>query len=371
MSGMASPAPAHVHGRASATGVLLVNLGTPDAPTPAALRRYLAEFLWDRRVVEIPRAVWWAILHGIILRVRPAKSAAKYAAVWTPDGSPLLAIGRRQQAGVQARLGDGAHGPVHVALGMRYGQPSIAAALRELRAAGCERLLVLPLYPQYSAATTATAFDAIAAELAHWRRLPELRCVMQYHDDPDWLDAVAASLRAHAERHGGYAERVLFSFHGLPKRNLALGDPYHCQCLKSARLVAERLGLADGHWAVSFQSRFGRAEWLQPYTSTTLTAWARAGTQTVDVVCPGFAADCLETLEEIAIENRALFEAAGGHELRYVPALNDAPAHLDALAGLIRRQCSGWPGFAHGPAAPDAAALAATHARACALGATG
>lgn len=357
----------HTHGRPAATGILLVNLGTPDAPTAAALRRYLAEFLSDRRVVEIPRLLWWPILHGIILRTRPAKSAAKYATIWTPEGSPLLAIGRRQQAGLQARLTG--HGPVHVALGMRYGRPSIAAALGELRAAGCERLLVLPLYPQYSAATTATALDALAAEFARWRRLPELRCVMQYHDEPAWIDALAASIDAHATAHGGLAERVLFSFHGLPKRNLALGDPYHCQCLKSARLVAERLGLADGRWAVAFQSRFGRAEWLKPYTSATLQQWAGAGVRSVDVICPGFAADCLETLEEIAIENRLLFEQAGGGTLRYVPALNDAPAHLDALAALIRRHCSGWPGFDGGPEPETAEALAATRVRALALGA--
>ncbi len=362
-------APVHVHGRAETTGILLVNLGTPDAPTPAALRRYLAEFLWDRRVVEIPRPLWWLILHGIILRTRPAKSAAKYATVWTPEGSPLLAIGRRQQAGLQARLAAGDHGPLQVALGMRYGQPSIATALAELRAAGCTRLLVLPLYPQYSAATTATAFDALAAELARWRRLPELRCVMQYHDEPAWVEAVAASLDQHAAAHGGLAERVLFSFHGLPKRNLALGDPYHCQCLKSARLIAGRLGLADDRWAVAFQSRFGRAEWLRPYTSETLQQWARTGVRSVDVICPGFAADCLETLEEIAIENRLLFEQAGGERLRYVPALNDAPAHLDALAQLVRRHCSGWPGFAGGPAPHAAAELAASRERALACGA--
>ena len=240
---------------------------------------------------------------------------------------------------------------------MRYGKPSIAAALAELRAAGARRLLVLPLYPQYSATTTASTFDAIAAELRAWRWLPELRFVAHYHDDPGYLDALAASIRAaRAERPG---QRLLFSFHGLPKRNLLAGDPYHCQCHKTARLLAERLELQAGQWAVAFQSRFGRAEWLQPYTGALLADWAKAGVKTVDVVCPGFAADCLETLEEIAIENRRTFLEAGGERYRYLPALNDAPAHIDALANLIGRHAAGWPEF---DAARDAGAIAAERA---------
>ncbi|MFZ1827613.1 MAG: ferrochelatase [Candidatus Competibacteraceae bacterium] len=348
------------HDQPACTGILLTNLGTPDAPTPSALRRYLAEFLWDSRVVEIPRLLWWLILHGVILRIRPARSAHKYQTIWTPDGSPLLAISRRQTAALAAILKQCCPGPVRVALGMRYGNPSIATALSELRTAGAQRLLVLPLYPQYSAATTASTFDAVAAELRTWRWLPELRFIMQYHDDPAYLGALATHLRrARVEQPG---ERLLFSFHGLPKRNLLAGDPYHCQCHKTARLVAERLGLAPEQWAVAFQSRFGRAEWLQPYTSALLTDWAQAGVKSVDVVCPGFAADCLETLEEIALENRQMFLDAGGERYRYLPALNDTPEHITALAGLIERQTAGWPEFS---VSYDSRAIAAESAARC------
>ncbi len=360
-----APTRAYRHGSAPGAGVLLVNLGTPDAPTPAALRRYLGEFLWDRRVVEIPRPLWWLILHGWVLRTRPAKSAAKYAEVWTEAGSPLLAIAGRQRAAIAARLEALCPGPVAVALGMRYGEPSIGCALRALRDAGAERVLVLPLYPQYSASTTASAFDAIAAELGRWRWLPELRFVNQYHDDAGYLGALAASLEA-AWREQPPGEKLLFSFHGLPKRNLLAGDPYHCQCHKTARLLAERLGLSAERWAVAFQSRFGRAEWLKPYTSETLADWARRGVRSVDVVCPGFSADCLETLEEIAGENRALFIATGGERFRYVPALNDAHAHIEALLALVRRHAAGWPEFDATAVPPE---RASGRARALAFGA--
>ncbi|MDG4555138.1 MAG: ferrochelatase [Candidatus Competibacter sp.] len=363
------PSTGFSHDQPTCTGVLLTNLGTPDAPTPAALRRYLAEFLWDPRVVELPRPLWWLILHGIILRIRPARSARKYRTIWTEDGSPLLAIGRRQTAAVAAALRQQCLGPVQVALGMRYGNPSIASALAGLRDTGARRLLVLPLYPQYSAATVASTFDAIAAELRRWRWLPDLRLITHYHDDPAYLDALAASIRAARAEWPG--ERLLFSFHGLPKRNLLAGDPYHCECHKTARLVAERLGLHEDRWAVAFQSRFGRAEWLRPYTSELLAAWARAGVKRADVVCPGFAADCLETLEEIALENREAFLSAGGEHYRYIPALNDAPAHIEALARLIVRHAAGWPEFDAGYD-PTAAAVERTarQARARALGAS-
>ncbi len=357
------------HDQPARAGILLVNLGTPDAPTPTAVRRYLAEFLWDSRVVELPRPLWWLILHGVVLRVRPARSARKYQLIWTPDGSPLLAISQRQAAAVAALLAERWPGPIQVAVGMRYGNPSIAAALAELRAAGVRRLLVLPLYPQYSAATTASTFDAVAAELRTWRWLPELRFITHYHDDSGYLDALATHLgAARADQPG---ERLLFSFHGLPKRNLLAGDPYYCQCHKTARLVAERLGLQPEQWAVAFQSRFGPAEWLQPYASVLLTTWAKAGIKSVDVACPGFAADCLETLEEIAIENRRLFLAAGGERYRYLPALNDDPAHIAALIALIGRHAAGWPEFAVDyDAATLAAERAAARQRALALGAT-
>ncbi|MBK7984119.1 MAG: ferrochelatase [Candidatus Competibacteraceae bacterium] len=365
---MKPTAPPFTHDRAACTGVLLANLGTPDAATPEALRRYLAEFLWDARVVEIPRLPWWLILHGVILRLRPARSARKYQAIWTPDGSPLLAISQRQKAAITTALAERCSGPARVALGMRYGNPSIAAALAELRAAGAQRLLVLPLYPQYSAATTASTFDAVAAELRTWRWLPELRFINHYHDEPGYLDALADNIRAARGEQPG--ERLLFSFHGLPKRNLLAGDPYHCHCQKTARLLAERLGLAAEQWAIAFQSRFGRAEWLQPYTSALLADWAEAGIKRVDVACPGFAADCLETLEEIAIENRRTFLNAGGERFRYLPALNDSPAHIEFLAELIGRHAAGWPEFAAAGAADLAAAERATRRqRALALGA--
>ncbi len=361
--------PAFSHDQPDCTGILLTNLGTPDAPTPAAVRRYLAEFLWDPRVVEIPRPLWWLILHGIILRVRPARSAHKYQIIWTPEGSPLLAISRRQATAVAETLAKRYPGPIRVAVGMRYGNPSIPSALAELRAAGARRLLVLPLYPQYSATTTASTFDAVAAELRGWRWLPELRLIAHYHDDPGYLDALAASIRAARGDQPG--ERLLFSFHGLPERNLLAGDPYHCECHKTARLIAERLDLSADQWAVAFQSRFGRAEWLKPYTSVLLTDWARAGVKSVDVVCPGFAADCLETLEEIALENRQVFLDAGGAHYRYLPALNDAPVHIEALVDLIGRHAAGWPEFAtdYDPAAV-AAERAIRRERALAQGAT-
>ncbi|HXH03223.1 MAG TPA: ferrochelatase [Candidatus Competibacteraceae bacterium] len=354
------------HDQPPACGVLLVNLGTPDAPTAAALRRYLGEFLWDPRVVEIPRPLWWLILHGIVLRLRPAKSAEKYRAIWGEDGSPLLAIGRRQAAALQARLDGQCPGPIKVALAMRYGRPSIAAALQELRAAGMRRLLVLPLYPQYSASTTASAFDCLADVLKSWRWLPELRLLTHYHDDPDYIEALAASIRE-AWSEGSPGERLLFSFHGLPRRNLLAGDPYHCQCHKTARLVAERLGLTAERWAVAFQSRFGRAEWLRPYTSELLQEWAGQGVKRVDVVCPGFAADCLETLEEIAMENRELFLERGGEAFRYIPALNARPEHIALLAGLVRRHGAGWPEIDGGTA--TTAELTACRERALARGA--
>jgi len=332
----------HLHGSPACTGVLLTNLGTPDAPTPEALRRYLGEFLWDRRVIEMPRLLWWLILHGIVLRRRPKRAAAAYRKIWGEQGSPLHAISQAQAQALQQALERRFRGPVKVALGMRYGKPSIASALRQLAQANARRIVVLPLYPQYSATTTASSFDAVSAELQRWRWLPELRLINGYHADDGYLDALAASIRQQRERDGA-GERLLFSFHGLPKRYLLHGDPYFCYCHETARRTAARLGLDDGQWAISFQSRFGREEWLKPYTDKLLLEWASDGVKRIDVVCPGFAADCLETLEEIAVENRDRFLAAGGEEYRYLPALNAAPAHIEALAELVLRHAAGWP----------------------------
>jgi ferrochelatase len=321
-------------------GLLFVNLGTPAAPTAAATRTYLAQFLADRRVVEIPRLLWWPILHGVILRTRPAKSAAKYAQVWMPEGSPLAVWTSRQAKLLQGYLGErGA--PVEVRWAMRYGQPAIAAELDALCAAGASRILVFPAYPQYCAATTASVLDDVGAWMARTRRLPELRFVNHYHDDEGYLAALEATVRRHWAREGRGRVLVL-SFHGMPARTLALGDPYHCECHKTARLLAIRLGLRDGEFVVTFQSRFGRAKWLEPATDATLASLARQGVTGVDVLCPGFAADCLETLEEIAIEGRASFLGAGGQAFHYLPCLNDDPLGMQALAGIALRHLQGW-----------------------------
>jgi ferrochelatase len=335
-------APAWRHGSSPCIGVLLTNLGTPDAPTPAALRRYLGEFLSDPRVIEMPRALWWLILHGVILRIRPRRTAHAYAKVWSDAGSPLLAISTHQADALRTALTARYKGPVRLALGMRYGNPSISAAMNTLREANVQRLLVLPLYPQYSATTTASTFDAVAGVLKTWRRQPELRFINHYHDNPHYIDALAQSIRRRWDA-GGEPDRLLFSFHGLPKRYLLAGDPYHCECHATARLVAERLSLPEARWQLAFQSRFGREEWLKPYTDHTLRDWGAAGIKRVDVVCPGFPADCLETLEEIALLNRDLYLQAGGEQYRYIPALNDEPAHIDMLMALIAQHTRGWP----------------------------
>jgi ferrochelatase len=330
------------HGTQPCTGVLVANLGTPDAPTTAAVRRYLAEFLSDPRVIEVPRAVWLPILHGVILRIRPPRSARLYQSIWTEQGSPLLSISQRQAQALQRALEARFRGPVRVAPGMRYGRPSIAGALSVLREAGAARILVLPLYPQYSATSTASTFDAVADVLKTWRRIPELRMVTHYHDDPGYIGALAASIREHWQAQG-QAEKLLFSFHGIPKRFFLAGDPYHCECHKTARLVAEHLQIPEERWQVTFQSRFGRAEWLKPYTDHTLRTWVQGGLKSVDVICAGFSADCLETLQEIAQENRHVFLSAGGESYRYIPALNDRPDHIQALADLVARHTQGWP----------------------------
>lgn len=352
------------HGTATKTAVLLVNLGTPDAPTAPALRRYLREFLSDPRVVEIPRLLWWPILHGIILTTRPAKSAAKYASVWTVDGSPLAVWTAKQATLLQGYLGERGLPPPQLLVrhAMRYGSPSVATVLDELKAANATRILVLPLYPQYAAATTASVNDAVMAWAARQRRQPEFRFVQHYHDDGLYIDALAQRVRAFWLSNGR-GDKLVLSFHGVPARSLALGDPYHCECRKTARLLAERLGLQQDEWLVTFQSRFGKAKWLEPYTEPTLVALAREGLTRVDVMCPGFTSDCLETLEEIAQEARAAFLGAGGRAFEYIPALNDQHEWIAALAGIAMRNLQGWD-----VAAADVAALEAQRQRALALG---
>ena len=315
--------------------VLITNLGTPDAPEKGAVRRYLKQFLSDRRVVEIPPLLWQPILRGIILNVRPAKSAAAYREVWGPDGSPLASITKAQARALQQRMGDG----IVVDYAMRYGNPGIGDRLAALKAMGCDRILLAPLYPQYCGATTATANDAAFAEMAKMRWQPAIRTLPPYHDDPAYIDALAASLRDHLARLDFEPERLLASFHGMPQRTLDLGDPYHCHCVKTARLLGEELGRPLD---VAFQSRFGRAKWLEPATDATLEQLGQQGVRRLAVVSPGFSADCLETLEEIAIRGREQFLGAGGTHFAYLPCLNDSDPGMTMLETLIRRELSGW-----------------------------
>ena len=333
------PEPPFEHrNRRALDGVLLVNLGTPAAPTARAVRRYLAQFLSDPRVVEIPRPLWLPILYGAILVVRPARSARKYAEVWSDAGAPLAVHTARQAELLSETLA--ARGPAwRVEHAMRYGEPSIGSALDRLRTAGCDRILVLPLYPQYAASTTASTMDAVGAWVARARNVPELRFVKHFHDHPAYIAALAAGVRRHWQVHGRGAKLVM-SFHGLPRFALERGDPYHCECHKTARLLAEALELEENEWLVSFQSRFGRAAWLQPYTEPTLVGLAREGTTRVDVVCPGFVADCLETLEEIGLGARRAFLAAGGREFHLLPCLNESPEWIGTLDALCAEH--GW-----------------------------
>ena len=316
-------------------GVLLINLGTPDAPDAAAVRRYLAEFLSDPRVIEIPRLAWKPILHGIVLRTRPAKSARAYREVWTEEGSPLAAITRRQAAAVQERLAASAL----VDFAMRYGNPGIRAALDRMVAAGCTRILAAPLYPQYCAATTATANDAVFAALARMRWQPALRTLPPFHDDPLYIDALQASIERQLGELDFVPDRLLLSFHGMPERTLRLGDPYHCHCQKTARLLGERLGIATD---IAFQSRFGRAKWLGPATDAVLGAYPAQGVKRVAIAAPGFLADCLETLEELGIRGRETFLGAGGEHFARLDCLNDSPEAMAMLERLVRRELEGW-----------------------------
>jgi ferrochelatase len=337
------PEPPHRHGQPATTAVVLVNLGTPEAPTAPALKRYLKQFLSDPRVVEIPKPLWWLILNGIILNTRPKKSAAKYATVWLPEGSPLRVHTERQAKLLKGLLGQRGH-RLSVTWAMRYGAPSIPDVLSRLKAEGARRILIVPMYPQYAASTTATVVDDASRWLLQTRNQPEMRFVRNFHDHAGYLAALEQSVRRHWQSNGslGDNDRLLISFHGLPKSSLDLGDPYFCECHKTGRLLAERLNLKPEQFRICFQSRFGKAEWLQPYTAPTLHDWGAQGIRRVDVICPGFTADCLETLEEIAQEGRDDFLKAGGKEYHYIPALNEDDAWIKALADLAEQHLAGW-----------------------------
>ena len=329
------------HSKKAKVGVLLTNLGTPDAPTPSALRRYLKEFLSDPRVVEAPRLIWWLVLNLVILTIRPRRSAAAYKTVWTDEGSPLLIHTKAQAEKVRRQLTDKYGDDVVVEFAMRYGNPSVDSVIENMLEQGVTKLVVLPLYPQYSATTTASTFDAIAQSLTKRRAIPELRFIKNYHDFQPYIDALANKIDQHWQQHGR-ADKLIFSYHGIPKRYLTNGDPYHCECYKTSRLVAEKLGLNEDEYMTTFQSRFGREEWLKPYTDHTLQALPSQGVKSLQVVCPGFSSDCLETIEEIGEENRDYFLEAGGERFEYIQALNSDESHINALTQLIENNLTGW-----------------------------
>lgn len=322
-------------------GVLLVNTGTPESPTPRGVRRFLAEMLADPRLVELPRALWLPILHGFVLRVRPYRSAHAYRQIWTPEGSPQLVFLRRLAHALYKTLTGSAGAAAGVEAGMCYGQPSIPAALSALRARDAQRIIVLPLFPQYAGVTTGSAFDRVTAELSRWRCVPEVRFINEYHAEPGYIEALRQSVLEHWKTKGRTAH-LLMSFHGMPVRYVRQGDPYQSQCQRTARLLAQALELGEGEWSMGFQSRFGREEWLQPYSDELVRRLGAQGRRRLDVICPGFAVDCLETLEEIAIRAQATFIAGGGESLAYVAALNDREEHVRFLARLIERHAGGW-----------------------------
>ncbi len=333
--------PEYKHDSPSCIGVLITNLGTPDAATPAALRTYLAEFLSDPRVIEVPKFLWWFVLHGIILRARPKNSAALYKKVWTDEGSPLLSISKKQVEGIQKLLDEQHSGKVKVELAMRYGNPSIESGLEQLRAANARRIVILPLYPQYSAATTASTFDAVTDQLKQWRWVPELRMVNHYYEDEAYIDAIANSIKLHWQENG-QPEKLVLSYHGMPQHYIDAGDPYYAECNQTTKRIIEKLDINDDKWITTFQSRVGPRKWLQPYTDETLKELGKNGTKHVQIICPGFSADCLETLEEINIQNKGFFIEAGGEEFSYIPALNDSDEHIQALSNIIIKHCQGW-----------------------------
>lgn len=336
-----NPEPKYEHGDQLKVGILLANLGTPDAPTAQALRPYLRQFLSDTRVVEIPKAIWWFILNGIILVIRPKKSAEKYAQVWTKEGSPLLAHAKKQTTLLRGFLGQKIKSPFAVELGMSYGNPSMESAIAKLKAQHCDRILVFPLYPQYAASSTASAMDAVFRVLLKTRNQPAIRSIRNYNDHPAYIAALASSVREHWQANGK-PNKLVISFHGVPKVHLTSGDPYHCQCHKTGRLLAEALDLTKDEYMVAFQSRFGKQEWLKPYLANTLTALGQAKTKRIDVICPGFSSDCLETLEEIAMEGKHIFQSNGGGDYHYIPALNENEAWIHAMTSIALENLQGW-----------------------------
>lgn len=335
--------PQFSHGTPEKLGVLMINLGTPDAPQTAEVRRYLGQFLADPRIIELPRWLWRTILHGVVLRTRPAKSAEAYREVWSEtEGSPLLSISKKQKAALQTELSARYGEDVVVALGMRYGTPSVDDALSELEQHNVRRLLVIPMYPQYSGTTTASVFDEVASRLQRTRWLPELRFINQWCDEPDFIKVLANSVRKHWDEHGRN-ELLVTSYHGIPKRYLLNGDPYHCLCHKTTRLLADELGIEHDKTKVVFQSRVGKEEWLRPYCDETMKSLPKNGVKNIDVMSPAFAADCLETIEEIEGENRGYFMENGGESFNYIPCLNDQPEHISFMADLVARHIQGWP----------------------------
>jgi ferrochelatase len=322
-------------------GVMLVNLGTPDAPSKKAVRRYLAEFLWDVRVVDVFRPLWWLILHCVILRIRPGKVAKAYASVWTDEGSPLLAISKKQRLALEKKLEAEFGYKVPVSLAMTYGTPSIEQAGMELRQAGVQKILMFPLFPQFSSSTTAAVYDRLAKGLKACPHLPETRWVNEYHQYPAYIQSLAASVREYWEKNGR-GDKLLMSFHGIPQRYENKGDPYPLQCRATAKALAEELALKDNEWLCAFQSRFGREEWVKPYTDFTLKEWGEKGVSRVDIISPAFSADCLETLEELDVENRELFMEAGGKDYHYIPCLNDRADHIQMMSDLVYQHTKGW-----------------------------
>ena len=357
-----APEPPYTHGTPSRVGVLLINLGTPEAPTPAAVRAYLKEFLSDPRVIEIPRALWLPILHLFVLTTRPRQSARRYAQVWMAEGSPLKVHTERQAVMLRGYLGERTRFPLLVDYAMRYGRPGIADKLREMKAGQCDRILLVPLYPQYAASTTATAADAAFACVADMRHQPALRTIRSFHDHPGYVAALAQSVRDFWMRNNR-PDVLVMSFHGVPRATLDKGDPYHCECQKTGRLLAAALALKPEQYRLAFQSRFGRARWLQPYTADVLAELGRQNLKRVDVICPGFVSDCLETLEEIAIEGKATFVGAGGRELHQIPCLNERDDWMHALTDLVIENLAGW------TAGSTGAELEMSRLRATAMGA--